>query len=122
MVVYMQEEERFRNSVMFDLLYVHASHPLAAPVTAYYRFFYQLAPHQRYPWPIDTNFRLVYYTCSFVRRVHGSHSMVSNLYVALIFCSGGMNGYLWLSVRNGYMNVVPSPVSGLQDVCYNQTL
>ncbi|KAG5541230.1 hypothetical protein RHGRI_021165 [Rhododendron griersonianum] len=88
----LKEEERFRNSVMFDLLYVHASHPLAAPVTAYYRFFYQLAPHQRYPWPIDTNL------------------------------SGGMNGYLWLSVRNGYMNVVPSPVSGLQDVCYNQTL
>ncbi|XP_058222548.1 5'-3' exoribonuclease 4 isoform X2 [Rhododendron vialii] len=88
----LKEEERFRNSVMHDLLYVHTSHPLAAKVTAYYRFFYQSAPHQRYPWPIDTNF------------------------------SGEMNGYLWLTVRNGYMNVVPSPVSGLQDVCHNQTL
>ncbi|KAI8547803.1 hypothetical protein RHMOL_Rhmol07G0224200 [Rhododendron molle] len=88
----LKEEERYRNSVMLDLLYVHASHPLAVQVTAYYHFSYQLAPHQRYPWPIDTN------------------------------VSGGMNGYLWLTVRNGYMNVVPSPVSGLQDVCYNQTL
>lgn len=58
MVWYMQEEEQLRNCVMLDLLYVHASHPLAAQIMSYYQFFSQLAPHQRYPWPIDTNVRL----------------------------------------------------------------
>lgn len=88
----LKEEEQLRNSVMLDLLYVHISHPLAAQVDAYYRFYFQLFPHQRYPWPIDTN------------------------------VSEGMNGYLWLSVRNGWTNVVPSPISGLQDIRLNQTL
>ncbi|XP_052191974.1 5'-3' exoribonuclease 4-like isoform X2 [Diospyros lotus] len=49
------DEERVRNSMMFDLLYVHCSHPLAGQVISLYQFFHQLPPHQRY-WPIDTNF------------------------------------------------------------------
>ncbi|GFY92013.1 hypothetical protein Acr_08g0004090 [Actinidia rufa] len=88
----MQEEEQFRNSEMFDLLYVHVSHPLAAQIMSYYHFSYQLAPHQRYPWPIDTNI------------------------------SEAMNGYLWLCVRNGLRNVVPSPVCGLENIDHNKNL
>ncbi|XP_057499865.1 5'-3' exoribonuclease 4-like [Actinidia eriantha] len=86
------EEEQFRNSEMFDLLYVHVSHPLAAQIMSYYHFSYQLAPHQRYPWPIDTNI------------------------------SEAMNGYLWLCVRNGLRNVVPSPVRGWENIDHNQNL
>ncbi|KAL6989547.1 5'-3' exoribonuclease 4 [Sarracenia purpurea var. burkii] len=88
----MQDEEQARNSVTLDLLYLHTYHPLAAQVMSCCRFLNQLAPHERYPWPIDTN------------------------------ASEGMNGYLWYSVRNGWRNVIPSPVSGLQDIEYNQTL
>ncbi|GFZ02849.1 exoribonuclease 4 [Actinidia rufa] len=87
-----KEEEQFRNSMMLDLLYVHVSHPLAAQIMSYYQFFCQLAPDQRYYWPIDTN------------------------------VSEAMNGFLWLCVRNGYRNVVPSPVRGLENIDHNQIL
>ncbi|KAF5946066.1 hypothetical protein HYC85_016294 [Camellia sinensis] len=82
----LSEEERVRNSVMLNLLYVHPSYPLAAQIISYYQLFDQLTPHERFPWPIDTNI------------------------------SEGMNGYLWLCKRNGCRNVVPSPVNGLQDI------
>ncbi|XP_052194047.1 5'-3' exoribonuclease 4-like isoform X10 [Diospyros lotus] len=86
------EEEQFRNSVMFDLLYVHQSHPLAAQIISYYQLFDQLPDNQLSPWPIDTN------------------------------TSQGMNGYVWLCERNGCRNVVPSPVNGLEDLENNQSL
>ncbi|KAF3454359.1 hypothetical protein FNV43_RR04806 [Rhamnella rubrinervis] len=86
------EEERFRNSVMLDLLYVSPAHPLASQISLYYQLCYQTPPYARYAWVIDTH------------------------------ASGGMNGYLWLSERNGIRNIVPSPVSGLQDIEYNQVL
>ncbi|KAH6802467.1 exoribonuclease 4 [Perilla frutescens var. frutescens] len=82
------EEEQFRNSVMFDLLYVHPCHPLAAQITFYYR----LSGMEKFPWPIDS------------------------------VASAGMNGFLWLSKRNGLKKVIPSPVYGLEDITNNQVL
>ncbi|GJW70547.1 5'-3' exoribonuclease 4 [Tanacetum coccineum] len=35
---------------------------------------------------------------------------------------GGMNGYFWLSERNGWRVVLPSPVSGLEDITDNHVL
>ncbi|XP_073139716.1 5'-3' exoribonuclease 4 isoform X3 [Henckelia pumila] len=46
----LMEEEQFRNNVMFDLLYVHPLHALAAQITFYYR----LCKIEESPWPIDT--------------------------------------------------------------------
>ncbi|XAR54559.1 hypothetical protein NMG60_11029752 [Bertholletia excelsa] len=45
-------EERIRNSVMFDLLYVHPSHPLAFQILLYYQSVVW-GPYQRYIWPLD---------------------------------------------------------------------
>lgn len=39
---------------MFDLLYVHPRHPLAAQITIYYR----LSGIEKSPWPIDAVARL----------------------------------------------------------------
>ncbi|XP_047979933.1 5'-3' exoribonuclease 4-like isoform X1 [Salvia hispanica] len=82
------EEEQFRNSVMFDLLYVHPRHPLAAQITIYYR----LSGIEKSPWPIDA------------------------------VASAGMNGFLWLTKRNGLKEVIPSPVYGLEDITNNQAI
>ncbi|XXG42674.1 hypothetical protein AAC387_Pa01g2896 [Persea americana] len=83
------EEERNRNSMMFDLIYVHESHPLARQIN--------YLPHQIFAWggyppEIDIN------------------------------ASEGMNGFLWLCVRNGYRRVISSPVNGLKDVEDNHVL
>ncbi|KAG6701862.1 hypothetical protein I3842_07G007200 [Carya illinoinensis] len=86
------EEEKVRNSMMFDLLYVHPGHPMGSQIIQYYRIYFHLPPHERFLWEIDTN------------------------------ASGGMNGYLWLTERNNIKSIVPSPVSGLQDIYNNQIL
>ncbi|KAL0413272.1 UNVERIFIED_CONTAM: 5'-3' exoribonuclease 4 [Sesamum radiatum] len=36
--------------------------------------------------------------------------------------SGGMNGFMWLTKRNGLKQVFPSPVNGLEDITNNQVL
>ncbi|TQD92994.1 hypothetical protein C1H46_021474 [Malus baccata] len=86
------EEEQARNSIMRDLLYVCTSHPLAAHIIMYYQLCYQTPPHERCLWIIDT------------------------------IASGGMNGFLWLSERNGVRHVIPSPVHGYPNLHYNQVL
>lgn len=86
------EEERRRNSVMFDLLYVHPLHPLAPHVLSYYDL-YDLVPlKERQPWLIDTN------------------------------AGGGMNGFIWLTDRNCLTQVVSSSVNGFPDIINNETL
>ncbi|KAK9139874.1 hypothetical protein Scep_009555 [Stephania cephalantha] len=86
------EEERVRNSVMQDLLYVHVNHPLGAQIALYYKCYFELDVEERVPCKIDPS------------------------------TSDGMNGYLWLSKRNGYIQVFPSPIKGLGDVENNQVL
>lgn len=86
------EEEHARNSVMFDLLYVHPAHPLALQIIQYYRICFQLPPHEKFVLPIDTN------------------------------ASGGMDGFLWLCERNGTQNLLPSPVSGLPIIDNNHVI
>ncbi|XP_021669353.2 5'-3' exoribonuclease 4 isoform X2 [Hevea brasiliensis] len=86
------DKERFRNSKMLDLLYVHPAHPLAAEIFSYHEVTRLLLPLQRCCWEIDTN------------------------------ASAGMNGYLWLTERNVWRSMVPSPVSGLPDIEPNQVL
>ncbi|CAK7340906.1 unnamed protein product [Dovyalis caffra] len=86
------EEEQVRNSVMLDLLYVHPVHPLAQQVISYYQHNYHLPAHERFAWEIDTR------------------------------ASGEMNGYLLLSERNVWRNVVPSPIRGLPALECNQVL
>ncbi|XVF42121.1 hypothetical protein PTKIN_Ptkin01aG0334700 [Pterospermum kingtungense] len=85
-------EEQVRNSVMLDLLYIHPLHPLASHVISYYHTCYHIRLYERIPWQIDTT------------------------------ASGGMNGYLLLSERNGWPGVVSSPVKGLPDIESNQVL
>ncbi|CAI0432387.1 unnamed protein product [Linum tenue] len=86
------EEERARNSVMLDLLYVHPVHPVAQQIVTYYHHNYPLPPYARFLWPIDPN------------------------------ASSGMNGYIGLSDRNVHRTLVPSPVIGLPHIEYNQVL
>ncbi|OVA05451.1 zinc finger protein [Macleaya cordata] len=86
------EEEQARNSVMLDLLYVSINHPLAAQISSYCQLYFRLPPEKRFACEIDTN------------------------------ASGGMNGYLWLSERNGYREVFPSPIKGLGNIGNNLVL
>lgn len=53
-----QQEEQLRNSVMFDLLYVHPLHDLAPYILAYYRHNGSMPPKEQVPWLIDASTRL----------------------------------------------------------------
>ncbi|RAL50500.1 hypothetical protein DM860_016967 [Cuscuta australis] len=85
-------EEQLRNSVMFDLLYIHPLHPLAPYILTYYRHNVSVPRKEQIPWPIDAS------------------------------TSGGMNGFIWLSERNGLKNVVPPPIPELDAITNNQIL
>ncbi|KAL3537892.1 hypothetical protein ACH5RR_001258 [Cinchona calisaya] len=86
------EEELCRNSIMFDLLYIHHLHALAPQILSYYDLYDLVPPRERQPWVINTN------------------------------ASGGMNGSISLSERNGLRQVVPSSINGCQDIINNKTL
>lgn len=147
-ILYMQEEERARNSVMTDLLYVHPLHTLAQQIVMYYHFYVQMPLDQKFPWAIDTNARFVVVVIFFLicnRNLFFSllNCMLGSLlgsvlyilalnfvtlkllfttFMFTIFGSDGMNGLIWISGRNGCRKVVPSPITGLQDIMDNNVL
>ncbi|KAK3009578.1 hypothetical protein RJ639_014266 [Escallonia herrerae] len=123
LVICLEEEERVRNSVMFDLLYVHPYNSLAPQIVAYYNYYCQMPPNQKFVWEIDTHARLVV----LFSLVHSTTIMVIlgciyNFKLPQLFCSGGMNGFLWLCQRNGWIISVPSPIGGLEAIMDNQVL
>ncbi|PKA59751.1 5'-3' exoribonuclease 4 [Apostasia shenzhenica] len=87
------EEERFRNSIMFDIIYVYNSHLLAMQVVALYQRSYQ-------------------------KQMQGT-SCSSTINADL---SGGMNGFLCLTERNSCCSIVASPVRGLSNINDNRVL
>ncbi|XP_038973783.1 5'-3' exoribonuclease 4-like isoform X2 [Phoenix dactylifera] len=86
------EQEKSRNKIMFDIIYVHDSHPLAAQVVLLYQMCPLPTEDPLYFIPIDTR--------------------VSN----------GMNGFLCLCERNHYNTSVPALVKGLNSVENNRVL
>ncbi|KAL0926432.1 hypothetical protein M5K25_002665 [Dendrobium thyrsiflorum] len=70
------EEERFRNKIMFDIIYVNIYHPLAIQVASLYQMISQLGMQGAFQIKIDTTL------------------------------SGGMNGFLCLTERNSYSSSV----------------
>ncbi|KAI0527055.1 hypothetical protein KFK09_002651 [Dendrobium nobile] len=70
------EEERFRNNIMFDIIYVNINHPLAIQVASLYQMISQLGMQGAFQIKIDTTL------------------------------SGGMNGFLCLTKRNNYSSSV----------------
>ncbi|XP_043715456.1 5'-3' exoribonuclease 4-like [Telopea speciosissima] len=86
------DEEKARNRMMYDLLYVYENHPLARQIVSHYRLYYHSPPSKIFLSEIDTD------------------------------KSGGMNGYMWLCERNGFKQIVPSPVKGLPDIENNYVL
>jgi hypothetical protein len=87
------EEERFRNTTMFDIIYVRETHPLAAQIAFLYQMYSQHSiTDPSYLIPIDPA------------------------------ASGGMNGFLCLSQRNWYSISVGSPVKGFNNITHNRVL
>ncbi|XP_065032646.1 5'-3' exoribonuclease 4-like isoform X1 [Musa acuminata AAA Group] len=87
------EEERSRNKIMFDIIYVHHGHQLAAQVALLYRMCSQLPVQEpSYCIPLETSF------------------------------SDGMNGFLCLSERNRYSTLIPTPIKGLSSIGNNRVL
>ncbi|VAI37926.1 unnamed protein product [Triticum turgidum subsp. durum] len=87
------EEERFRNTTMFDIIYVRETHPLAAQIAFLHQMYsQQMITDPSYCIPIDPA------------------------------ASGGMNGFLCLSQRNWYSISVGSPVKGFNGITNNRVL
>lgn len=106
---------------MFDMLYVHPLHSLAPQITIYYR----LCAMEKLPWTIDPTARLViwsvvvnftFYLLQFPYFILFSFFPMSGCF------SGGMNGFMWLTQRNSWKQVIPSPVNGLDDITNNVVL
>lgn len=53
----MQPEEQARNSVMYDLLYVHREHTLSPQIYAYYQSFHRLPPSESVAVALDLRLR-----------------------------------------------------------------
>nr|XP_043623734.1 5'-3' exoribonuclease 4-like [Erigeron canadensis] len=85
-------EELVRNSVSFDLLYISRLSSLASQVDAYYNYSKRTPQSERLPRAIKAK------------------------------ASDGMNGYLWLSERNGQSSGDKSPINGLEDIENNNAL
>ncbi|KAJ4744778.1 5'-3' exoribonuclease 2 [Rhynchospora pubera] len=87
------EEEKFRNSTMYDILYVRNTHPLASQMLVLYQTSSQLTNKDpAVIFPMDPR------------------------------VSGGMNGCLCLSERNCYSMSVNSPISGFGAIMNNRVL
>lgn len=124
--VFLQEEEQLRNSVMFDLLYVHHHHTLAPYIISYYHHNNKVPPGEQRPWLIDANLRLVMWSTAVNFQVSFFFLVVFLLvpqaFFYSLFHSGGMNGFIWLSERNGLRDRVCSPLNGLEDISNNKIL
>lgn len=55
----LQEEERFRNTTMFDIIYVRETHPLTAQIAFLYQMYNHLPRTDPYVIPIDPAARSV---------------------------------------------------------------
>ncbi|XP_038985371.1 5'-3' exoribonuclease 4-like isoform X1 [Phoenix dactylifera] len=86
------EEEKFRNTMMFDIIYVYINHPLASQIYTLYQMCYQLSFQEAPITPIDAG------------------------------VSDGMNGFLCLCERNFYSVTILAPVKGLSSLENNQVL
>ncbi|KAG6468938.1 hypothetical protein ZIOFF_073633 [Zingiber officinale] len=90
----LMEEEKSRNRIMYDIIYVHQSHRLTVQIAYLHQTFSHLSIQEqpRYCIPIETNF------------------------------SDGMNGFLCLCERNRYSASISTPIKGLIDVENNRVL
>ncbi|KAL5210007.1 hypothetical protein ABZP36_005630 [Zizania latifolia] len=87
------DEERFRNTTMFDMLYVRETHPLTTQIAFLYQMFSQSSVKD----------------VSYIIPIHPA-------------ASNGMNGFLYLSERNCYSISVLSPVKGFNGIAHNRVL
>lgn len=121
--VFLQDTEQLRNSVMFDLLYVHPHQNLAPYIISYYHYNDKVLSGAQRPWPIDANLRLVIWSAAELFNLFLCRLFISCLSsFCSLFYSGGMNGFIWLSERNGLRDRVPSPLNGLEDILNNKIL
>lgn len=112
---------------MYDLLYVHPHHAFAPHILSYYHLCSLVPPEERHPWMIDPGVRLATVYTIWFFKLHNDNSQKCWLIIWpvsawLVFCSDGMNGFIWLTERNGLGAVVPSPVNGYCDIVDNKTL
>lgn len=116
-----QEEEKFRNRTMFDIIYVRDTHPLTAQIIFLYQNYYHLSRIDPYVIPIEPAARLVEMLDTLIWIILASAFVYCVVCVDSV-CSGGMNGFLCLSERNWYSVTVTSPVKGFNGIAQNRVL